>query len=538
MAVKSRDILKTYFETGDFPTQEQFWDWLDSFVHVTEDRGNRVLFGAGAPATSLGQNNDTYLRTTYPYDVFQKLSGNWQYRYSSAGLVWLQRTGNEFQFDRHAFYGSPANPVTSTELNFDMSGAQPGVEVIVWHQSAFVPEQPPAVVFTRGSYVTGQLNRLRYVFIGGTAVELYYDRQGGTVDLSTRLSDRGAYDASSNTFPTTGGTGAGGAIERGNTWYITVAGVLGGVSVGVGSRIMAKIDAPATDADWLVTPIGIVSADSNNSATLGSDGKIFVPAGGGVQSGTRSQRLAATPSVGDMWFQTNELIGLWLYAAGRWAQIKPYDMIFDFTFGVKSYNSSPGITLVGSGGGDWRSNTGYVGLVGSSMLVNSFEFYTAAASAQSGFRMGPGFFVENFRMGVDSAFVYHTKVWFPELSDATNGYVFRAGYNAGGGVLDGSGAYFKYSHDINGGNWQCISSGVGVTTINTTSAVARRTAYDLVMVKYAGSPKIEYFINGELVGQSTSNLENKVFDTGAWIQRTSGTAVRSFLADRLKMYKW
>lgn len=25
--------LKQWFETGDFPTQQQFWDWLDSYVH-------------------------------------------------------------------------------------------------------------------------------------------------------------------------------------------------------------------------------------------------------------------------------------------------------------------------------------------------------------------------------------------------------------------------------------------------------------------------------------------------------------------------
>jgi len=28
------DILKTFFETGDRPTQDQFWDWLESFHHL------------------------------------------------------------------------------------------------------------------------------------------------------------------------------------------------------------------------------------------------------------------------------------------------------------------------------------------------------------------------------------------------------------------------------------------------------------------------------------------------------------------------
>jgi hypothetical protein len=34
MAIRSRATLKTFFETGDFPTQEQFADLIDSLRHV------------------------------------------------------------------------------------------------------------------------------------------------------------------------------------------------------------------------------------------------------------------------------------------------------------------------------------------------------------------------------------------------------------------------------------------------------------------------------------------------------------------------
>ena len=33
MAKQSINTLKAWFETGDYPTQQQFWDWLDSFIH-------------------------------------------------------------------------------------------------------------------------------------------------------------------------------------------------------------------------------------------------------------------------------------------------------------------------------------------------------------------------------------------------------------------------------------------------------------------------------------------------------------------------
>ncbi|KAA2244560.1 hypothetical protein F0L74_00870 [Chitinophaga agrisoli] len=38
MAIRERNNLKNWFQTGKYPTQDQFWDWLDSFVHKTEDK--------------------------------------------------------------------------------------------------------------------------------------------------------------------------------------------------------------------------------------------------------------------------------------------------------------------------------------------------------------------------------------------------------------------------------------------------------------------------------------------------------------------
>lgn len=43
MAVVSRALLKTYFETGDFPTQAQCAALIDSFRHMTEDATMTVV---------------------------------------------------------------------------------------------------------------------------------------------------------------------------------------------------------------------------------------------------------------------------------------------------------------------------------------------------------------------------------------------------------------------------------------------------------------------------------------------------------------
>lgn len=66
--------------------------------------------------------------------------------------------------------------------------------------------------------------------------------------------DRGNYNASVNTFPATGGSGASGAILKGDIWTISVAGTLGGTPVVAGQTVRALVDIPAQVAgNWAIS---------------------------------------------------------------------------------------------------------------------------------------------------------------------------------------------------------------------------------------------------------------------------------------------
>lgn len=81
------------------------------------------------------------------------------------------------------------------------------------------------------------------------------------------LDDRGSYDASVNTFPAAGGSGTAGAILKGDIWYISVAGTLGGSAVTVGDSVRALVDTPGqTATNWsiLETNIGYVPENFAN----------------------------------------------------------------------------------------------------------------------------------------------------------------------------------------------------------------------------------------------------------------------------------
>jgi hypothetical protein len=159
------------------------------------------------------------------------------------------------------------------------------------------------------------------------AVKSYAD--GLVVGL---LDDRGTYDASGNTFPSSGGSGAAGAIKKGDIWNITVAGTLGGTDVHIGDWIRALVDTPgSTSGNWSILPkAGVAGAtqlvDLTDVDLTGlADGDTLVwdagsslwvpgtPSGGGGGSGLYSPDVPyAVPSTEDDEFNAGSLNAKWL----------------------------------------------------------------------------------------------------------------------------------------------------------------------------------------------------------------------------------
>lgn len=83
--------------------------------------------------------------------------------------------------------------------------------------------------------------------------------------------DRGSFDASGGAYPSSGGSGSAGAIKKGDTWTISVAGTLPtGQAVEVGDVIRALIDTPGnTQANWAIVQnnIGYVAENAANKVT-------------------------------------------------------------------------------------------------------------------------------------------------------------------------------------------------------------------------------------------------------------------------------
>ena len=66
MAKQDKSKLKDWFRTGNYPTQEQFWDWMDSYIH----RDDQLRIGANFPEL------DGVLQQKVDKEVFKHYSEN------------------------------------------------------------------------------------------------------------------------------------------------------------------------------------------------------------------------------------------------------------------------------------------------------------------------------------------------------------------------------------------------------------------------------------------------------------------------------
>lgn len=102
-----------------------------------------------------------------------------------------------------------------------------------------------------------------------------------TTAVTGLLDYRGTFDASSNLFPATGGSGLLGAVLKGDFWICSVAGTLGGTAVAAGDLIIALVDTPGqTAGNWDLVehdigyaPENVANKDTDSTFAANSDTK-------------------------------------------------------------------------------------------------------------------------------------------------------------------------------------------------------------------------------------------------------------------------
>jgi hypothetical protein len=117
------------------------------------------------------------------------------------------------------------------------------------------------------------------------------------------LTDNGNYDPTiTSEYPTSGNTLSGGAVQKGDIWFIDTDGTMNGNPVFIGYSVRALIDnaVATTDADWSISNVGIGYVPenvANKSFDAGmGDSDVYYPSQKAVRDYVLNQIALSIPS--------------------------------------------------------------------------------------------------------------------------------------------------------------------------------------------------------------------------------------------------
>ena len=186
--------------------------------------------------------------------------------------------------------------------------------------------------------------------------------------------------------------------------------------------------------------------------------------------------------------------------------------------------ASGGTATGSAAGGVTGSRVGIVDLATGTGATGRAAFYPSATNTAMAYNDGTGKNYMEFRAEFRSP---------AALSDATNEYFIQAGFIDSVTSDSNDGAFLKYTHSLNGGQWQFLTADNSTrTTGNSTVALAVNTWYCLRVVMYPNGTA-EFYIDGVSLGRNTANLpgNGRDFSFGIVLRKNAGTTARNMLVD-------
>lgn len=167
-----RDALKLFFQTGDVPTQSQFYQWLDDTIFADEfsdlwfsNLDSVLLTGLNV----AGSANTIPTTTDTVFTAIEKMAK------LLTDISSPLDSSSDIKFDLARVYGRFNSPITASSLTLDLTGAKVGQVALVVHEAASEPSYSVTVNKTvaSGLYDGAKKNYMYFTFMGGTKVSLF-----------------------------------------------------------------------------------------------------------------------------------------------------------------------------------------------------------------------------------------------------------------------------------------------------------------------------------------------------------------------------
>ncbi|GAB6123092.1 hypothetical protein [Dysgonomonas termitidis] len=132
--IRPLETLKSWFTTGSYPTQEQFWDWMDSFFHKSDGVDINNINGLNQ---YINDRNQSLTETMQDEEAAREQADAdllAQIQYNSARIAELQGTGGALPHNDFGQLGSPlTNADKQTLTVYAISYIWPGYTDLVYN---------------------------------------------------------------------------------------------------------------------------------------------------------------------------------------------------------------------------------------------------------------------------------------------------------------------------------------------------------------------------------------------------------------------
>jgi hypothetical protein len=180
---------------------------------------------------------------------------------------------------------------------------------------------------------------------------------------------------------------------------------------------------------------------------------------------------------------------------------------------------------------EWAYTTAGTGAAFSSLAIGTENAVGVLRFASGTVATNRGSIAANnlavLKLGLGEA-KWHSRSRLPVLSDATNTFTVRSGFidSITGDAVDG--AYFRYTHSINGGRWQAVCRNNNAETATDTGvAPVTNTFQSLKIEVNAAGTEARFYIGAALVATITTNIptaSGRETGYGITVIRSVGTA--------------
>jgi hypothetical protein len=133
--------------------------------------------------------------------------------------------------------------------------------------------------------------------------------------------------------------------------------------------------------------------------------------------------------------------------------------------------------------------------------------------------------------------LFEARVRIPNLSNATDSFTVRIGYldSVSGEATDG--AFFRYTHSVNSGNWQAVCrDNNNETTANFSVGPVTSDWQKLAINVYPDGSRVDFTIAGtgtEAIATNIPTTSGRQTGLGYSIIKSAGTTARTILLDYL-----